>query len=364
MVGAGNHKELLMADSLVTSQPVCVTGATGFVASQLIQDLLDAGYRVRGTVRDLAKKDSYQHLTSLPGAAERLALVAADLMDDKSFDAAVQGCEYVMHTASPYVLDAKDPQKDLVDPAVNGTRHVLRACARAGTVKRVVLTSSMAAITDEPDESHVLTEADWNEKSSLERNPYYYSKTMAEREGWRFIEEEKPGFDLVVINPFIVIGPSLGPSLNTSNQIFVDLMQGVYPGIMNIAWGMVDVREVSRAHILAMEKTTASGRYLCSNSTITMRALVELLASLGYGDYKLPKLGLDCKIGDFAVRLSSYMQPKGVGSYLRTHVGRKPVFDNSKIQKDLGLSFRPLEDSIRDTLEDLKKWGHLKPAKS
>ena len=355
--------------SPVTKNPVCVTGASGFIASRIVELLLERGYKVRGTVRSLKKPADTAHLTSLPGASERLELVAAELLQDGAFDAAVAGCEYVMHTASPYTLDAKDPQKDLVDPAVKGTNNVLESCKKAGTVKRVVLTSSMAAITDEPDGEHVLTEADWNTKSSLQRNPYYFSKTEAERAGWTFCygadapplegTPSKVGFDYVAINPFMVIGPSLSPGLNTSNQMFVDMLGGAYPGIMNLTWGFVDVRDVALAHVLAMEIPKARGRFVCANVVMTMRALVEVLTKLGYTDRKLPKMGLDCGIGDYAVRLSSYMQPKGVGTYLRTHVGRTPNFDHGKLVRDLGFTFRPLEKTIAETLTDLEKWGHL-----
>lgn len=343
------------------SKPVLVTGASGFIASHIVARLLAKGYRVRGTVRNPNKVADVAHLKALPGAAERLELFAADLLSPGSFDAAARGCEVVLHTASPYVMNPKDAQKDLVDPALQGTLNVLQSCAAAG-VRRVVLTSSMAAITDEPESDRVLTEADWNVKSTLDRNPYYLSKTLAEKAAWRFVEEQKPSFDLVVINPFLVIGPSLSPGLNTSNQIFIDLLNGVYPGVMNLTWGFVDVRDVADAHVLAVENPAASGRHICAAESVGMRELVELLGELGYSDgYKLPKLGMDCAVGDVAVRLSSYFQPKGIGSYLRTHVGRVPRYDNGKIRGELGLELRPIRTTVAETLEDLKRWGHLVP---
>jgi dihydroflavonol-4-reductase len=337
---------------------VTVTGAAGFIASHVVRELLERGYRVRGTVRSVAKQKELSHLRGLPGAAERLELVEADLLADGSFDRAVAGAACVMHTASPYVIDVKDPQRDLVDPAVKGTRNVLTSCAAEPCVKRVVLTSSMAAVTDEPESDRVLTEADWNEKSSLTRNPYYYSKTLAERAAWDFVKQAR-SFDLVVVNPFMVVGPSLAPGLNTSNQIFVDLLQGTYPGIMNLTWGFVDVRDVALAHVLAMETPQASGRYLCAADTLTMRELVEHLGRTGYDKYKLPKLGMDCRFGDYAVKLSSYFQPKGVGSYLRTHVGRVPRYDHGKIERELGLKFRDVRATIDETMGDLASHGHL-----
>lgn len=346
--------------ALATNQPVCVTGVSGFIGSQLCADLLARGYPVRGTVRNASDTERHRVLLELPGAAERLELISADLLDPGSFDAAVAGCEYILHTASPYVITVKDPQRELVDPAVQGTLAVLEAAARLSGIKRVVLTSSMAAVTDEPDSNHTLTEDDWNEKSSLTRNPYYFSKVCAERAAWDFMKESARGFDLVVINPYLVLGPSLVSSLNTSNQIIVDLLGGGYPGIINVAWGVVDVRDVSLAHILAMERPGSSGRYVCGHETMTMRAIVELLRKLGPDRHKLPSLALDNRFGNGVVRMAAYFQPKGVRSFLRTHLGRIPKFDNGKIRRDLGLEFRPVEDTLRDTVADLARWGHLK----
>jgi len=346
--------------SPITPLPVCVTGASGFIASRIVADLLALGYRVRGTVRDAGRPEKYGFLTSLPGAAERLELVSADLLAPDSFDAAVAGCPYVLHTASPYSMKVRDPQRDLVDPAVEGTRAVFAACARVGGVKRVVLTSSVAAMTDAPEDGQVLTEADWNEKSSLKRNPYYYSKTLAERAGWDFVAQEQPGFDLVVINPFMVLGPSFTPALNASNEVIRDLLAGAYPGVVDLAWGFVDVRDVSRAHILAMETPSATGRYLCAAETRTMRETVAELRALGFGGYKLPKRNLDTAFGRGLLRVAALFQPPGVRSFLKTNLGRVPRFDNAKITRELGLVFRPLDTSLRDAVADLERWGHLK----
>jgi dihydroflavonol-4-reductase len=152
-------------------ETVAVTGASGFIASHTVQALLEHGYRVRGTVRNLAKKKDYAHLSALAGAAERLELVEADLLTPRAFDAVVKDATYVLHMASPYVLDVKDPQKDLVEPALTGTRNVLTSCLRANALERVVVTSSVAAITDQPEPGRVLTEADWNTKTGPGKPP-------------------------------------------------------------------------------------------------------------------------------------------------------------------------------------------------
>jgi len=335
-----------------------VSGAGGFIASWIVDGLLARGHRVRGTVRNAAK--GAPHLQQLAGADDRLALCSADLLREGSFDSAVAGCDAVVHTASPYRLHVKDPQADLVEPAVKGTLNVLEACAKAPSIRRVVLTSSMAAVTDEPENGKVLTEADWNTKSTLERNPYYYSKTLAERAAWDFVAERKPQFDLVVINPFFVMGPSLTPELNSTNKVFADILKGSYPGILSLSWGMVDVRDVAESHIRALELQAANGRYLCAHDVVPMRTLAGWMREFGYEEnYKIPSLSLDNAIGDVVARLGSYAQPKGVGEYLRTHLGRTPCYDTAKLRQELGIGFRPVKQSVRETLADLEEWGHL-----
>ena len=339
---------------------VTVTGATGFIASHLVQQLLERGHHVRGTVRNLQRREATAHLRALPGA-ERLELVEADLRDPGGFDVAVRGATCVMHTASPYMLTVKDPQRDLVEPAVAGTRHVLRACAAEPGITRVVVTSSVAAVTDAPDPSRAVTEADWNTSSTLTRNPYFLSKTLAERAAWAFMDHASPAFDLVVVNPFFVIGPSLSPALNESNKVLVDMLTGRFPAIVDLTWGFVDVRDVAHAHVRAMEVPGAAGRYLCVAEALTVRQLVACMRETGYGTYRLPRLGLDTPVGTQIARLVSLFQPSGQGSYLRTHLGRGFRFDNSKIRRELGMQFRDVRASILETLEDLKRWGHLPP---
>ncbi|ASQ90035.1 epimerase [Prosthecochloris sp. GSB1] len=342
------------------TEHVCVTGASGYIAAHIVRRLLEKGYSVRGTVRGPADSSRYAFLRKLPGANERLELFEADLLDDDSFDRAVTGCRTVMHTASPYMINVRDPEKDLLEPAVRGTSNVLEATARAGGVERVVLTSSVAAVTDEPDPSVVLTEKNWNTKSSLRRNPYHHSKAEAERFAWIYMKEKTPGFDLVVINPFMVTGPSIGPSLNTTNAMLRDILNGVYPAIFDLDWGFVDVRDVAEAHIAAMEEKTAHGRYLCSGEPLHMRELVGLLRENGYGErYRLPRLDLGFAGGSMLVRILSLTQPRDTGTYLRTHVGRAIRYDTAKIRKDLGIRFRPVRQSILEAVRDLERHGHL-----
>jgi dihydroflavonol-4-reductase len=336
---------------------ILISGATGFIAGHTIKKLLAAGHQVVGTVRDPGKAEKVKHLLELDGADQQLSLVAANLTDPDPF-APYTDVDVVFHMASPYVVHAEDAQRDLVDPAVRGTLSMLEAAAKSKRVKRVILTSSMAAITDQPD-GRLLTEDDWNSESSLTRNPYYFSKAEAERVAWEFMEREKPGFDLVVINPFLVVGPAQSASINTSNQTFIDIISGQYPAIMALDWGYVDVRDVADANIAAMNTPDASGRYICASGNLTMDAVVTLMREAGYGQTKLPALRLTGGFGTALMKLASYAQPQGIGSYLRTHLGRHPRFDNSKIKRELGISFRDPEQSVRDTLRDLTAWGHI-----
>jgi dihydroflavonol-4-reductase len=324
---------------------VLVTGANGFIAGHLVRRLIARGCRVRGTVRTPAPDAPFESFI-------------ADLGTPGAFDAAVDGCDVVFHAASPYQLNVRDPQRDLVDPAVDGTLNVLRACRRASSVTRVVLTSSMAAITDEPDASRELSEADWNERSSLRRNPYYYSKVLAERAAWDFVERERPGFSLVAINPFMVIGPSFTRTLNTSNEIFVALLHGRYPALFDIAWGFTDVRDVADAHVRAAFTPEAQGRYLCAGDVADMRAVADQLRREGWDvRRKVPHWTMPSGLA----KLAALTQKPGVRQYLRSHIGRRPRYTTAKIRRDLGLTFRPATESIHDTLVDLARWGHIDP---
>ena len=217
----------------------------------------------------------------------------------------------------------------------------------------------MAAVFDEPISGHVYTEKDWNETSSLTRNPYFYSKTLAERSAWNYIEKENPAFELIVVNPSVAIGPSLVPSLNTSNQILRDVLAGTYPMIMSISWGFVDVRDVAHAHILAMENEKAKGRYLCTSETLSMSEVVSILREAGYNNYKLPKMKMTRRVGNALVKILVSTQPKGLRTFIRTHVGRGVEYDNSKIRQELGISFRSVKESILEAVKDLFRWKHI-----
>lgn len=361
------------------TSPVLVTGAGGYVASHCVSALLNAGYHVRGTVRHLEKA---QHLRELPGA-DRLELVEADLLKDGAFDAACQGCHIVLHTASPYKLDVPNPERDLVEPAVFGTLNVLRSCERA-QVKRVVLTSSYATITDSPRSNVVYTEADWNVKSSLTRNPYYYSKTVAERAAWAFVdggddivvdeaarmqaslyrEGEGRPFQLVVLNPGPVIGPSFGETVGVSAKAITFCLSGG-SGVLDLSWAFVDVRDVAKAHLLAMTSSSAAGkRHILVAGLVYMEDMCQLLLDNGYGPprFQVPSKsmgGIKGNVLATGARLSRRSGvAKGSVAWLSYQLGRH-FHANMSRAESLGVSFTDVEQSVLDTVQDMDAKGQL-----
>jgi dihydroflavonol-4-reductase len=265
---------------------VCVSGVNGFVGGHVARDLLDAGYAVNGTVRSLSDPPAHlSHLEFLHSAHSPFQAFEADFTVADSFDRAMHGCVYAVHCASPSPMqDVLDPEKELVAPAVQGTLSFLESCRKAGTVQKVVLTGCTTAITDEGSSGSVLDETVWNGKSSLTRQPSFYCKALVEKSAWDWAEKNR-GIKLVVIHPTGVIGPSLVAGLSTTPELIKNIAEGHgFPGILDLSWSFVDVRDVSRAHIAALESECASGRYICADTdrVLHMRDVVALLSDMGY----------------------------------------------------------------------------------
>lgn len=311
---------------------VCVTGGSGFIASWLVKLLLDRGYAVRATVRDLGNPEKTKHLSALEGANERLQLVKANLLDEGTFDAAVDGCEGVFHTASPFYIGVKDPQAEMLDPAVKGTLNVLNACTKASSVKRVIVTSSVAAVTynSRPRSPDVVVDETWfSDAEYCKQGKFWYqlSKTLAEEAAWKFAKEK--GIDLVTINPAMVIGTLLQPTLNTSCAAILQLMNGslTYP---NMTFGWVSVKDVAEAHILAFEVPSANGRYLLVEKVAHYSEIVKILSKL------YPGCALPTKCADDNPFAPTFTVSK------------------EKVEK-LGLKYTPIEEALKDTVESLKE---------
>src|ERR1700691_6242296 len=240
---------------------ILVTGGSGFIGSHSILQLLAAGHQVRTTVRNLKREGDVRAMLKEGGGLNQngLSFFAADLEDDAGWPEAVAGCEYVLHVASPFPSSIPKHEDELIVPAREGAHRVLRASRDAG-VKRVVLTSSFAAIgyVQKP-QSAPFDESNWTDPDGDDVLPYVKSKTLAERAAWDFIAKEGGGLELSVVNPVVVFGPVLGPDFSASILLLKRLIDGAVPGCPRLYFGVVDVRDVADLHIRAMSHPAAQG---------------------------------------------------------------------------------------------------------
>ena len=246
-------------------EKVLVTGGSGYVAQFVMAQALAAGYAVRTTVRNVAKSQAkvLAGLAELGADASGVEFVAADLTHDDGWLEAMNGIDFVLHVASPMPLDLPKDENDLIIPAKEGALRVMQAAHAAG-VKRVVMTSAFGAVgMGRADNEHVFTEEDWAVLDGLGMNAYYKSKTLAERAVWDFADQS--GLEVVTMLPVAVLGPLLNGEVNGSNHLIQMLLTGEMPGLLDIAIPIVDVRDVARAHVLALQGDAASERFILSN---------------------------------------------------------------------------------------------------
>ena len=342
-------------------KPILVTGASGYMASWIVRLLLEEERYVKATVRDKSDKEKVGHLLQMgeayPGTIE---LFEADLLKNGSFDAAMADCELVIHNASPFKLfGIKDPHKELIEPALEGTRNVLNTANRTPSVKRIVLTSSAAAIYGDAIDiktspGEVFTEADWNITSSPTHRPYAYSKTVAEKEAWRIAGEQKQ-WDLVVVNPEFVLGPSLTNRIDSfSIDFMLSMMNGKYKrGVPDLYHGIVDVRDVAKAHLAAGTHSDASGRHILAADTLSFSEVADILRKK-HGDYPLPK----GNVPKFFLYLFGPFQgiPR---KFIKLNVGIPMKFDNSYSRKDLEIEYTPVEKTLHDHAAQIIESGLL-----
>ncbi|RYR69608.1 hypothetical protein Ahy_A03g016167 isoform B [Arachis hypogaea] len=316
---------------------VCVTGGSGYIASWIIKFLLQRDYTVRATVRDPSNPKKVEHLLKLEGAKERLQLFKADLLEEASFDSVVEGCHGVFHTASPVLFTVKDPQAELIDPAIKGTINVLESCAKSASVKRVVLTSSFATLihNGKPKHPNVIVDETWFadlDYCKKQRKWYSFGKTSAENVARKFLSENN--IDLVVINQAMTIGPLLQPELNASVSTILNLVNGseTFP---NKTFGWINVKDVANAHIQAYEIASASGRY-CLVERVSHFSEVAMILHDIYPTIKIPDKCADDK-------------------------PYEPTFQVSKEKaKSLGIEFIPLEVSLKETDRRMERNGNGK----
>jgi nucleoside-diphosphate-sugar epimerase len=279
----------------------------------------------------------------------------ADLLTADSFNEAMAGCAVVFHTASPFVISGvNDPQKELIEPALKGTENVRNAANACESVQRVVLTSSVAAIMGDNVEINnvaegCFTEACWNETSNLQHQPYYYSKAVAEKKAWEMVGNQNR-WDLVVLNPGFILGPSLTKRYDSASiRTMINLSDGTYKsGLPTLYNGIVDVRDVAKAHIAAAFTQDANGRHILVSDSCTLPALTNMLETHFVDGFDFPTF----EVPKWLIWLLSPVF-KRTRTYVRLNFNIKIQYDNSRSQSELGLTYRPVATTVVDHLQQL-----------
>lgn len=338
---------------------VLVTGGSGFIASHCILQLLTAGHQVRTTVRSLKREPEVRTMLQRGGidAGGRLSFFAADLERDAGWTEAVTGCEYVLHVASPFPATVPKNEDELIVPAREGALRVLRA-ARDAAVRRVVLTSSFAAIGyGHQPQSAPFNENDWTDLNGEGLTPYTKSKTLAERAAWDFVAKEGGGLELSVVNPVGVFGPVLGPDYSTSILIVQRLMDGAVPGLPRLYFGAVDVRDVADLHLRAMTNPAAEGERFLALAGDFM-SMLDISKVLKDGMGALAKRVPTRELPNFLIRLAA-LRDRAVKQIV-PELGKRKNATGEKAKRMLGWSPRSREEAIIATAQSLVQLKLLK----
>ena len=331
------------------TKTVLVTGVTGFVGKHIVLVLLREGYRVVGSLRSDSRREEVRgavrpHLGPGDGLDERLAFVTLDLDSDDGWPDAMSGVDVLMHTASPLPMVQPRDENELVRPAVNGTLRALRA-ARAAGIRRVVLTSSSAAVTSVPPELRKkrFDEEDWSDPSWSGITPYLKSKTLAERAAWDFVENSAPGMELTVINPCLVLGSPLDDHYGTSLRVIERLLRGKDPLLPNVGLSIVDVEDVARMHVRAiMEPRTVGKRIISAADFMWLTEMARTLKDA----YPRRRIALRTA-PDWVIRLVGLFD-RQIQSIVPL-LSRRQELANARARELLDMNFIPAAESLRAT---------------
>jgi nucleoside-diphosphate-sugar epimerase len=340
------------------SERVLVTGGSGFIGAHVIAQLLKAGREVRATLRTPSREGEVRAMAAAGGVStEKLSFATADLMNDAGWNEAVAGCGYVLHVASPFPPAVPKHEDELIVPAREGTLRVLRASKAAG-VRRVVVTSSMAAIAyGKPwgRPARPFTEEDWTDPNAPDVRAYVKSKTLAERAAWEFARSEN--LDMATVNPSAVLGPLLGRDYSTSIELVKKLLEGAMPGSPRVGFALVDVRDVADLHIRAMTDAAARGeRFIASNDgMVWMREVARILRErMGAAARRVPA----GELPDWMVKLAANFDP--VVRQIVPELNRERPVSSEKAQRALGWKPRSNEEAVVATAESLIAMGLVK----
>jgi dihydroflavonol-4-reductase len=319
-------------------EKVLVTGITGYIGQHCAAELLRQGYEVVGTIRSRSKADATRSAIASVAPAENLSFAEADLLSDNGWAEALKGCSYVLHVASPFLLEEPKDENELIAPAVEGTKRVIAAARLAG-VKRLVLTSSTFAIIAGKETGHY-GPGDWSD-TDANIGAYAKSKTLAERAAWDAVKGGS--IELTVINPGAVFGPSLGAKIDgQSVTMMTKMISGKVPMIPDMAMGMVDVRDVARLHVAAMTASGAAGKRFiaCTAEPVEMATVAKVLRDAGYN--KAPTI----KAPTFLLKLMSRFDREARG--MLPFIGKRASYDNSATFQLLNWKPTPMANSFRE----------------
>ncbi|KAJ1611326.1 cinnamyl-alcohol dehydrogenase-like nucleoside diphosphate sugar epimerase [Cryptosporidium canis] len=334
---------------------ILVTGATGFIASHIVERLLLRGYKVRATTRTKSSPNA-DSLFSFRYASDNLTLYEADLLNSECWGELVKGCDAVFHCASPYKMDCNDPY-EIINPAIIGTKNVIHACCMCDDVKTVVLTSSIAAVVGAYKDGKVYSEIDWNDDCDPNMHPYLYSKVEAEKIAYKVVDECRKSLNLVVINPGMVIGPSYRDEINQSVQWIYNMITGKMPLTVDLQTGWVDVRDVAEIHIRLFESGNVSGRFICIEGMYTFldisKTIRHALPQLSPPNHSLPSFIAKVILPLFA--------SKNERDFLKMSLGKRILLSNGRVLSQLpDYKFLPMSESVKDTCDCLLNRPEIK----
>ena len=333
---------------------VFVSGGSGYIAGFLIRQLIGAGWMVHTSIRDLAKEGAVRATLSVDN--RKLKFFAADLMSDAGWAEAMAGCSHVAHVASPLPTDAPKHEDELIVPARDGALRALKAAKAAG-VKRFVMTSSMAAIAyGHGGTKSVFSEADWTDPTSPDAYAYVRSKTIAERAARDWVAAEGGDMEFCTVNPSLVLGPLQSGDFSTSLEAIKKLLEGSMPGMPNLGFGIVDVRDVADMHLRCLTAPNMAGeRFICSGPFLMLDQVAAILREgLGPQARKVPKL----KLPNWLVRIAARFDP--VISQVIGELGKRRESPATHARDVLGWVPRPAAESILDTARDMIRLGIVK----